>query len=238
MLPVSWSLRAGFGGKHGPLPVLLIGLTVVTGLVDAYSYLVLGHVFVANMTGNVVFLGFALAGSGQFSVAASVVALAAFAAGAVAGGRIARAHPHHRARLLFRATLAQTLIVLASAVFAQVHGDPGPNTRYVPIVLLGLAMGGQNAVVRRLGVPDLTTTVLTMTVTGLAADSRLATGLSPATVRRAVSVLSMFAGALAGAWMVLSGAASGTLATATFLLAVVTAVIARHRNSEQSWVAA
>jgi uncharacterized membrane protein YoaK (UPF0700 family) len=35
----------------------LLGLTVVTGLVDAVSYLRLGRVFVANMTGNVVFLG-------------------------------------------------------------------------------------------------------------------------------------------------------------------------------------
>jgi hypothetical protein len=42
-------------GQHGPLPLLLIALTFVTGLVDAFSYLVLGHVFVANMTGNVVF---------------------------------------------------------------------------------------------------------------------------------------------------------------------------------------
>jgi uncharacterized membrane protein YoaK (UPF0700 family) len=49
--------------SHGPLPALLVCLTVVTGLVDAFSYLSLGHVFVANMTGNVVFLGFALAGS-------------------------------------------------------------------------------------------------------------------------------------------------------------------------------
>ena len=49
----------------GPLPVFLVGLTVVTGLVDAFSYLSLGHVFVANMTGNVVFLGFALAGVGR-----------------------------------------------------------------------------------------------------------------------------------------------------------------------------
>src|SRR5437867_4505398 len=46
---------------HGPLSPLLLRLTVVTGLVDAFSYLVLGRVFVANMTGNVVFLGFALA---------------------------------------------------------------------------------------------------------------------------------------------------------------------------------
>ncbi len=49
--------------KHGPLPPLLVAMTFVTGLVDAFSYLLLGHVFVANMTGNVVLLGFALVGA-------------------------------------------------------------------------------------------------------------------------------------------------------------------------------
>src|SRR5215211_309961 len=71
---------------HGPLPPLLLALTVVTGLVDAFSYLVLGHVFVASMTGNVVFLGFALAGASGFSVTASLVALASFVFGAFVGG--------------------------------------------------------------------------------------------------------------------------------------------------------
>jgi hypothetical protein len=71
------------GHPDGPLPPLLLTLTVVTGLVDAFSYLVLGHVFVANMTGNVVFLGFALAGAKGFSISASLLALGAFGLGAV-----------------------------------------------------------------------------------------------------------------------------------------------------------
>ena len=72
-------------GVHGRLPPLLLAMTFVTGLVDAFSYLVLGHVFVANMTGNVVFLGFALAGAKGFSITASLVALASFWCGALAG---------------------------------------------------------------------------------------------------------------------------------------------------------
>src|SRR5438874_6766954 len=76
-------------GRHGPLPPLLLGLTLVTGLVDAFSYLLLGHVFVANMTGNVVFLGFALAGATGFSIAASLVALGSFVCGALLGGKAA-----------------------------------------------------------------------------------------------------------------------------------------------------
>src|SRR5690349_24766304 len=87
-------------GPHGPLPVLLIGLTMVTGLVDAFSYLSLGRVFVANMTGNVVFLGFGLAGVGGIAILASVAAIAAFVLGAFLGGRLAVNRDMHRGRLL------------------------------------------------------------------------------------------------------------------------------------------
>src|SRR5246127_3604252 len=86
-------------GRHGPLPPLLISMTLVTGLVDAFSYLVLGHVFVANMTGNVVFLGFALAGARGFSIPASLSALGAFSLGALAGGRLGTYLRTHRGRL-------------------------------------------------------------------------------------------------------------------------------------------
>jgi uncharacterized protein (DUF302 family)/uncharacterized membrane protein YoaK (UPF0700 family) len=88
------------GDAHGPLPPLLLALTLVTGLVDAVSYLVLGHVFVANMTGNVVFLGFALAGASGFSIAASLTALGAFSLGALLGGRLSTELSAHRGRLL------------------------------------------------------------------------------------------------------------------------------------------
>src|ERR1700754_1222443 len=77
--------------EHGPLPALMLVLTVLTGVVDAVSILDLGRVFVANMTGNVVFVGFALAGASGFSLAASLSALAGFLVGAAGGGRIADA---------------------------------------------------------------------------------------------------------------------------------------------------
>ncbi|MDT4991474.1 MAG: hypothetical protein QOH97_1366, partial [Actinoplanes sp.] len=80
--------------RHGPLPPLMLLLTVVTGLVDAFSYLLLGRVFVANMTGNVVFVGFALAGAAGFALTASLAALAGFIAGAGAGGRLVRRLGH------------------------------------------------------------------------------------------------------------------------------------------------
>lgn len=81
--------QQGRRGRHGILPPLLVVLTFVTGLVDAVSYLGLDRVFVANMTGNVVFVGFALAGDTRLSAAASLLAVSAFFAGALAGGRFA-----------------------------------------------------------------------------------------------------------------------------------------------------
>jgi len=82
------TLRPRRESRDGPLPPLLLTLTVVTGLVDATSYLKLGHVFVANMTGNIVFLGFGIAGAGGISVWASLTALGSFLVGGLVGGRI------------------------------------------------------------------------------------------------------------------------------------------------------
>jgi uncharacterized membrane protein YoaK (UPF0700 family) len=180
--------------EHGPLPRLLIGLTVVTGLVDAFSYLTLGHVFVANMTGNVVFFGFALAGVGGVLAVASLLAIVAFVAGAALAGSPARQPRPHRGLLLAAACLAQAVLVLASAILVSVAGTGSLAAALVLVAVLALTMGGQNAVVRRLAVPDLTTTVLTLTVTGLVAD------ISPRMVRprRLLAVLAMLSGALTG----------------------------------------
>ncbi|MFJ2863096.1 YoaK family protein [Kitasatospora sp. NPDC087314] len=212
--------------RHGPLPPLMLLLTVATGVVDAVSYLGLGHVFVANMTGNVVFLGFALAGAPGLSATASLVSLAAFLAGALAGGRLGSRMAAHRGRLLAVATGVQTVLTAAAAVTDAVTDGSG---RYALIVLLGLGMGLQNAVARRLGVPDLTTTVLTLTLTGLAADSAPAGGAAPRPGRRILSALAMLLGGVAGAALVLHGRPAAALALAALLL-LATALTA-HRVS-------
>src|SRR2546428_12418657 len=95
--------------KHGPLPPLLVAMTLVTGLVDAFSYLVLGHVFVANMTGTIVFLAFALAGASGFSILASLEALGAFILGSFGGGFLGAGLGQHRGHLLSVAATIQTL---------------------------------------------------------------------------------------------------------------------------------
>jgi uncharacterized membrane protein YoaK (UPF0700 family) len=218
------------GGGDGPLPALLVALTVVTGLVDAVSYVALGHVFVANMTGNVVFLGFAVAGAAGLSVTASLASLAAFAAGALAGGRIGARLGAHRGRHLRAVTaMAAALVALAVIVSASV-GQPVPSAaRYALIAPLALAMGAQNAMARRLAVPDLTTTVLTLTLTGIAADSRLAGGSGGHPARRLISVSAMLTGALVGALLVLHVDLVLPLAIAAALIA--STALAAHRLS-------
>ncbi|MFF4349748.1 YoaK family protein [Streptomyces sp. NPDC001530] len=224
------------GDRHGPLPPLMLTLTVLTGLVDAVSYLALGHVFVANMTGNVVFLGFALAGAEGLSALASVVAMAAFLVGALAGGRFGTRFAAHRGRLLAIATVLQAVLVAAAVITAAAtNGKVTTSVQYVLIVLLGLAMGLQNAVARRLGVPDLTTTVLTLTLTGLAADSIPAGGAAPRPGRRILSVLAMFLGALVGAVLLLHTELALTLGLALLLLAVTSVAAHRLSASDDAW---
>ena len=224
--------------RHGPLPALLLVLTIVTGLVDAVSYLDLGHVFVANMTGNIVFLGFAAAGAKDFSIPASLAATTAFLAGALAGGRLGASAGHHRGRFLAIATyLKIALVGAALAASMLTPGGGAEPARYALIVLLAVAMGLQNATARRLGVPDLTTTVLTLTLTGLAADSTLAGGKSPGLRRRLLATFAMFLGAAVGAFVIFHFGVSAVLALALALL--VANGIAAHRfsSSSEAWTA-
>jgi uncharacterized membrane protein YoaK (UPF0700 family) len=208
--------------QDGLLPPMLVGLTVVTGLVDAFSYLVLGHVFVANMTGNVVFLAFALAGVHGFSVLASVVAVACFAAGALAAGRLGRSLAGRRELLIGVAAGVQAVIVAEAVTMAALTSRPIPaGLRYALIVALALAMGLQNATARKLAVPDLTTTVLTLTITGMAADHALAGATGARVARRLISVAAMLGGALVGALLVLHVHIVYPLVIALVILAAV-----------------
>ncbi len=183
------------------LPALLV-LSGSTGIVDAVSYVGLGHIFAANMTGNVVFLGFALSGVPGVSITRSTVALVGFLAGAVLGGRFARSMsrgPRHRWAAAGFATEGALLLGAASVAMRSSDAEPlRAAALYAVIALLSLAMGTRNAAVRSLGVPDLTTTVLTLTITGLAADSTLAGGTNPRWPRRVASIVMMIAGAAVG----------------------------------------
>jgi len=212
----------GAANLRHPLARALLALTFTTGIVDAVSYLGLGHVFTANMTGNVVLLGFALAGGTGLPVLAPIVSLAAFLTGAFLGGRLQGRFGDVRPRHLTAALACETVLLAAALVYALCV-SPHPGTIAGGILIAGLAgaMGIRNAAVRSLGVPDLTTTVLTLTLTGLAADAGTP-GALRSSPRRGAAVVSMLTGALAGAlllktgvWLSLSVALVAVVATTT-----------------------
>src|SRR5262245_26094190 len=191
-------------------PAALMALKVVTGLVEAVCVLRFG-VFTANMTGNVFFLGFALAGQSGYSVSRSATSLVAFLAGALIGGRFcaAMATANRRRWLLTVAACEAALLFVAAlaSIEFDVRSAPPAGRLYAVIALTAVAMGLRNATVRRLAFPDLTTTMLTLTITGMAADSSLAGGANPRVGRRVVSVILMLAGAVIGTLLLRLGTA-------------------------------
>jgi uncharacterized membrane protein YoaK (UPF0700 family) len=216
-------------------PYVFLGMTVVTGLVDAVSFLSLGRVFTANMTGNVVILAFATARVPGLSITLSSTALMSFLAGAVLGGRImARASGDSLFRFAARVFLLEVIVLTAASVYAIGYKGRVVEPSVQPlglIALTALAMGARNAAVRKLAIPDLTTTVLTLTLTGIAADSSLANGNNVRLARRIGAVLAMFAGAALGA--IVSGhSVAAALGFAAAISAVCSAAL--HRSLRTS----
>jgi uncharacterized membrane protein YoaK (UPF0700 family) len=202
-----------------PLTRTLLVLTLTTGVIDAASYLGLGRVFAANMTGNIVLLGFGIAGSSGLPVVAPLVSLAAFLAGATVGGRMGAMLRPKEAHLSRAMVIEIGVTALATLIAIVFDITPGHFSGDLIIGLLAFAMGVRNATVRQLKVADLTTTVLTMTLTGLAADSPLGGSDGKGSWRRGAAVVSMLAGAVAGALLVKADLALVLLAAAVLALA-------------------
>jgi uncharacterized membrane protein YoaK (UPF0700 family) len=250
---------------YGPLHGLLLMLTVVTGVVDAVSILALGRVFVANMTGNVVFAAFAVVGAPGFSLSASLFALAGFLIGAYAGGALISRFGLDRGLLLRAGSAVELVFAAVALAIAAASGDPGATHGTLGLsggefgaavtdtlaALLATALGVQNAVARKLAVPDMTTTVLTMALTGVGADLRTVfgpgrPGAAPvggaarmaargALGRRLLAVAAMVIGAAAGASLALRVSPLSALALAAALLALVTAWIALATRRPAPW---
>ncbi len=175
-------------------------LTTATGALDATSFLDLGRTFTANMTGNVLLLAFSLTGTalgGGSSSRGFVVALAAFVIGALLGAALA-GRRGRAARL--PVALGAEVALLTAALGVAATGSVGVAWRRDAVVaLLALAMGVQNAMVRRMSVPEANTTVLTTSLGSLAADVVAVGGRPPRTGRRVATVVCIFGGAVAGA---------------------------------------
>lgn len=178
----------------------LLMLTFATGLVDSISVLVLGHVFVANMTGNVIFLGFWFVPHSGVDLTAALVAFVSFLFGTIIGGRFAR-HLDHDVRLWISVALGSevlALLVLAGLAGTGVlaYQDSG---RLILIVGLATIFGAQSVAARQFGIPELSTTVLTATIVGIGLDSRLAGGTGEREKLRYSVVATMCGGAVVGA---------------------------------------
>ena len=218
----------------------MLALTFSTGVVDAVGYLGLDRVFVGNMTGNVVVLGMAVAGAEDLPVLGPALAFLAFLAGAALGGRVLRGQP--------AAWTARTTVLLSSVgvvvagcaitlLALDVHpassDHPGPRWLLTVTCLLAAAMGVQAGVARTLAVKDVTTVVVTSTMTALAAESTLGAGSGGTAWRRRAGAIVLIAlGALAGAGLlrVHLGAGLGLAALIVLGTAVGGHLAARRRE--------
>jgi uncharacterized membrane protein YoaK (UPF0700 family) len=180
----------------------LLLLTFATGIVDAISVLVLGHVFVANMTGNVIFLGFWFAPHSVVDMTAALIAFVSFVTGAIIGGRLSR-HLDGDVRRWLTVALGIEVVMLASLSILSGTGvlDYHDNTKLILIAGLAVTFGCQAATARQFGIQELSTTVLTTTIVGIGFDSRIAGGAGHRKRLRFSVVLTMCAGALVGATM-------------------------------------
>lgn len=202
------------------VPLLLL-LTGVSGLLDAASYLQLGHVFVANMTGNVVFVGFALAGATSLSLPSSAAAIGSFLVGALAAGRLARRLKRGHLGLLGIMTAAQFVIVLIAIAIGLASPPSTAVTAHAVVALLAAAMGVQSATTTRLRIPGFNSTVvLTTMLSTLAAESPWAGGTGAHNARRLLAIAYMFGGGLVGAALTLRTVWLAPLVVAAILLAV------------------
>ena len=230
--------RAVIDERDGPLPAMLVALTVLAGVVDAASILRLGGVFVATITGNIVFVGLGIAGSRDFAIGTCLFAIGGFVAGALVGAAVIRRGPQHRGRVIrdvLHVKLALAAVTTAIAIAAGNY--PDAPLRNAMVVLLAMSMGDQLAAIRYLKVPDLVTVVLTLTVTGVVADRRQLGWSHPAMLRRFTAVLAFALGAVSGGALVLYVSLGAALA---FGLAIIVGVtIATHlvANSPAGWTA-
>jgi uncharacterized membrane protein YoaK (UPF0700 family) len=181
--------------------LLLNALTVSSGAVDAISFIALGKVFSAFMTGNIAFLGLRVAGAGAPGAVSILISMAAFAVGVYLSTRIVKPFESFGVWSQ-RVTIALGVSLIAHAVFLDVwfatNGQPPIEISHILLGLWGIAMGIQSAAVRRLHVDGVFTTAATATVIFLVGD--LVNWQATVVERRRLTgvLVSLFVGATAG----------------------------------------
>ena len=204
-------------------------ITSVCGFVDAACFLSLGQVFAEMMTGNLLLFCFYI-GTGYplFENVGYLVALAAFTLGAITGGRINRG-PLGDTRFGFG--LEGLFLFTAVALTLAIGVDASHMAQGSVVALLAFAMGLQNALLRKHGVPDLATNVMTLTMTALFSDSPLSGGANERWQRRAGSVGVFMASALTGAFLTIHIGPWAPLLVAAVLFALALCGLTRRDGS-------
>ncbi len=201
----------------------LLLLTAATGAIDAVSYLALDRVFTGNMTGNVLFIGFAAAGVGDIPLLNNAVALGGFVVGSIIGGRVVgRGHPPRLTRAGAWVLGLSVLVALGLTAAWWALGDLASWHLLTITGVLAALMGAQVAAVKPLGNADITTVVVTNTLANLSRDSRLGGGRQGWRVAsdRFLAIVAMGLGALLGAAVVKAEGGDVALGTSTGVLAL------------------
>lgn len=215
--------RARSGTNNESVGVgLMLALTFVTGVVDAVGFLGLDRVFTGNMTGNIVILGMAVAGADDLPVLGPAIALVAFTFGACICGIVLRRAPkgwNWLTSLLFG---FGGVLLLGTAVAMIVVGDAMTSIQQIVFAALtAMVMGEQAAVARALAVKDMTTVVVTSTLTSLASESFIKSG-SGFWNRRAGAIGIIFIGAIVGALLLTLHIAVAMIVAAAVTISVAT----------------
>lgn len=209
----------------------LLLLTASTGVIDADSYLALDHVFTGNMTGNVLFIGFALVGVAGIPFVNNAIALLGFVAGSIISGRIiGRGHAKGFPRVSALVLLAGGILALILATAWTVLGTLEQPVLLALTFLLAIVMGSQVSAVKPIGNSDVTTIVVTNTLANLARDSRLAGGAHERWAPRLLAVLGMGVGAAIGALIIRwTGGSIALYAAMVFYVAGLVTLVATSR---------
>ncbi|MGQ7298271.1 YoaK family protein [Quadrisphaera sp. KR29] len=221
--------------------LLLLLLTLSTGVLDAATYIGLDGVFTANMTGNVIFLGIGLVDRDGVVLLRSALALGGFLAGAAVLGRVARGRPARGgADPLVGWTLLVAALVVGGTALLVALVSITPGLLDAVTVTTAAAMGAQAIAARRVGVPDVTTVVVTSTLAGLAAEHRWGSRTAGArsALRRGGAVASMLLGALVGAVLLRWHLWAAIGLTAAVLAVVGVSVLVAARRARRAAPAA
>jgi len=206
--------------EHGFTAGLLL-LTASTGIIDAVSYLALDRVFTGNMTGNVLFIGFALVGVAGIPLLNNIVALLGFIVGSIVSGRIiGRGHPKGLPAASAATLAVAAVIIVALGLALTLTRDLPEWALLIVTFVLASTMGAQVSAVKPIGNSDVTTIVVTNTVANLARDSRLGGGRGQAWLPRLLAIVAMGLGAALGAGVIqwLGGGAALLAGAAVFAI--------------------